>query len=164
MNIPALFRKRFIPDEMIELKDDIVCFRSSDMLITRWKSLKPRPDIAGGTSLYLPEKNWKISRIHDAAGCPLHHYCDIIHTDYNKEKDTYIFTDLLADIVVQTDGTYSVLDLDELADALSQSLIDPVLLCTALRAADALIKVIESGGFGAYARLLEPYAENPGKR
>ena len=37
-----LFRKRFLPDETTELKDDKVLSISKNMLITRWEVLKPR--------------------------------------------------------------------------------------------------------------------------
>ena len=47
-----LFRKRFLPDETTELKDDKVLSISKNMLITRWEVLKPRDDIANGISAY----------------------------------------------------------------------------------------------------------------
>ena len=90
MKIPVIFRKRHIPNEMIELKDDILLYRDDSMLITQWNTLKPRSDIAGGLSLYLMDKGCKISRIHDAFGKLLHYYCDIIHTDYYAENGTNV--------------------------------------------------------------------------
>ena len=51
MKKPVLFRKRYIPSEIVELKDDIILYRDDSMLITRWTTLKPRHDIAGGISL-----------------------------------------------------------------------------------------------------------------
>lgn len=157
MDRPVIYRKRFIPEETVNLKDDLLCYRDDHMLITRWNTLKPRSDIAGGTSLYLPEKNWKISRIIDADGRLLHYYCDIIHTDYYKEKDEFIFTDLLVDVIINPDGRYSVLDLDELGDALDSSLIDPGTASAALHAANELIRCIEEGGFAQYEELLNRY-------
>lgn len=163
MKRPVIFRKRHIPNEMIELKDDILLYRDDSMLITQWTTLRPRSDIAGGFSLYLMNKGCKISRIHDAFGKLLHYYCDIIHTDYYAEKDTYIFTDLLADIIVHHDNRYSVVDLNELADALEHSLIDTVTVCEALRAADRLIHDIECGEFNNYANLLEGFVGTSGE-
>ena len=136
MKKPVLFRKRYIPSEIVELKDDIILYRDDSMLITRWTTLKPRHDIAGGISLYLIDKGCKISRIHDAFGRFLHYYCDIIHTDYSAGNDTYIFTDLLADIIVHRDNRYSVVDLDELAEALKTSLINADNVCEALCSTD----------------------------
>ena len=158
MNRPVIFRKRHIPNEMIELKDDILLYRDDAMLVTQWTTLKPRSDIAGGLSLYLMNKGCKISRIHDAFGNLLHYYCDIIHTDYYAESDTFIFTDLLADIIVHHGNRYSVVDLNELADALERSLIDKATVCEALRAADRLIHDIECGEFYNYTNLLESFS------
>lgn len=157
MKKPVIFRKRFIPSEMVELKDDVLLYRDDSVLITRWSTLKPRHDIAGGISLYLMDKGFKISRIHDAFGKFLHYYCDIIHTDYSAENDTYIFTDLLADIIVHRDNHYSVVDLDELADALKDSLIDIDTICEALHSTNRLIRCIDNGEFHSYESLIERY-------
>jgi len=157
MKKPVLFRKRYIPSEIVELKDDIILYRDDSMLITRWTTLKPRHDIAGGISLYLIDKGCKISRIHDAFGRFLHYYCDIIHTDYSARNDTYIFTDLLADIIVHRDNRYSVVDLDELAEALKTSLINADTVCEALCSTDRLIRCIDNGEFHSYTNLIERY-------
>ena len=157
MKKPVLFRKRYIPSEIVELKDDIILYRDDSMLITRWTTLKPRHDIAGGISLFLIDKGCKISRIHDAFGRFLHYYCDIIHTDYSAGNDTYIFTDLLADIIVHRDNRYSVVDLDELAEALKTSLINADTVCEALCSTDRLIRCIDNGEFHSYTNLIERY-------
>ena len=157
MKRPVIFRKRFIPSEVIELKDDVLLYRDDAMLVTRWNTLKPRHDMAGGISLYLIDKGCKISRIHDAFGRFLHYYCDIIHTDYSAENDTYIFTDLLADVIVHRDNRYSVVDLDELADALEGSMIDTAVMCEALRSANRLLNNIDNGEFHSYTNLIERY-------
>ena len=47
-------------------------------------------------------------------------YCDIIKTEYRKEDNSYLFTDLLADVVVFPDGSVRVVDLDEVSEALDQ--------------------------------------------
>ena len=47
-----LFRRRYIPDEIKELKDDIVLSVTDDMILTKWNVLKPRKDIARGVSAY----------------------------------------------------------------------------------------------------------------
>ena len=56
MKRPVIFRKRFIPSETVELKDDVLLNRDDSMLITRWTTLRPRHDIAGGISLDLIDK------------------------------------------------------------------------------------------------------------
>ena len=157
MKRPEIFRKRYIPDECINLKDDILCYRDNSMLVTSWKTLKPRPDFASGISLYLPEKGYKISRFSDASDNFIHYYCDIIHTNYFDETDTYVFTDLLADVIVFADERYKVLDLDELADALSNGIIDIPTATEALHKLNGLLTEITDGTFKKYADIISRY-------
>ena len=112
-----LFRKRLIPEECVELKDDEVLRLDENVIVTRWKCLKPRQDFFGGISCYLLKKGIKISKILKEDGSLLFWYCDIIKTEYTPETKTYIFTDLLADVVILPDGYVKVLDLDELAES-----------------------------------------------
>ena len=63
-------------------------------------------------------------------------YCDIIETNYEKDSDTYVFTDLLADVIVKPDGNTRVVDLDELADAFERG------MSCALRQLDDLLQAI----------------------
>lgn len=157
MNRPEIYRKRYIPEELINLKDDELCYRDDNTLITRWNTLKPRTDFASGISLYLMDKGFKISRIADTDGRLVHYYCDIIHTDYYADKNTYIFTDLLADVLVFEDGTCTVLDLEELGDVLVQGAIDAATVNEALHKVDALLKEIRSGKFKEYIEIIEKY-------
>ena len=39
-----LYRRRFIPEETVFLKDDIIEKADGDIIITRWKTLKPRKE------------------------------------------------------------------------------------------------------------------------
>ena len=41
-------------------------------------------------------------------------YCDIVDHTFDTATDTYIFTDLLVDVIVYPDGFVKVVDLDEL--------------------------------------------------
>ena len=43
--------------------------------------------------------------------------------EYTEETDTYIVTDLLADVIVYPDGFVKVVDLDELGEALEKGLL-----------------------------------------
>ena len=47
-----LFRKRFIPEEIIELKNDNIIHFKDNIIITKWDVLKPRHDINNGISAY----------------------------------------------------------------------------------------------------------------
>ena len=51
MNKIQLFRRRYIPDEIKELKDDVVLSADDKMILTKWNVLKPRKDIARGVSV-----------------------------------------------------------------------------------------------------------------
>ncbi len=59
---PVLFRKRLIPSECIRLDNDEVLFRSDSLLVTRWKTLRPKKDLSHGSSCYLLNQGWKVSR------------------------------------------------------------------------------------------------------
>ncbi|MDD5901417.1 MAG: DUF402 domain-containing protein [Lachnospiraceae bacterium] len=159
-----LFRQRHIPKECIPLSGDTVLFVDDSRLITRWNTLKPRKDFASGISLFDFSKHWKITRVAKADGSLYHWYCDIMkmHITYNSAQNCsdYTMEDLLIDITVAPDGTVHILDLDEVADAFSQGLITGEDLTLALRAADELLKLIENGGFSAYQKILEQYAED----
>ena len=120
MSRPRLFRRRFIPDENIELKDDMILALEPNLIITSWNVLKPRRDISRGVSAYFIDKGIKVSKVFDNAGQMVYWYCDIIETHYDEKENIYTFNDLLIDVVVYPDGQVEVLDMDEFADAMEQ--------------------------------------------
>lgn len=146
MDRVQLYRKRFIPDEVVFLKDDIILEMDEDKIITKWNTLKPRNDFARGCSYYYLKKGYKISKIIDKFGDLVYYYCDIIDINFVEEKNAYIFTDLLADVIVYEDGTVRVVDLAEIAEALDQSLITQELAKKALRILDELLNIIYHSG------------------
>ena len=81
----------------------------------------------------------------------------IIDTSYDKNTDTYIFTDLLADVIIENDGFVRVVDLDELADACRMSIISNDMLVTSLHRLNALLSIIYNGDFKDYLDELERY-------
>lgn len=147
MKTPVLYRKRLIPDECIELKDDITLLRNDRLIITKWNTIRPKKTLHHGLSCYFLDKGVKVSKFYDQDGSLLCWYCDIVAHTYDPLTDTYIFTDLLADVIVYPDGLVKVVDLDELADALNEGLITPKLLQAALRQLDWLLNQIYSGAF-----------------
>lgn len=159
MKRPDIFRKRYIPSELVELANDEICYFDDNKMITRWKVLNPRHDFAGGVSLYLFDKGWKISRFYDINGEFVYYYCDIISTEHNPDNNSYVFTDLLADVVIKKDGFCSVYDLDELADAFLRGLITKEELDYSLRATNALLRAIDSGEVNRYIDLLMNYVK-----
>lgn len=155
MDRPILYRRRFIPDEMVELKDDLILSMSDDLILTSWDVLKPRMDISRGISAYYPEKGIKISKMYDNAGKMVYWYCDIIDTEYQADTNTYIFNDLLLDVLVYPDGQVEVLDMDEFADAMEQGILSMGLIAKAMRITDELLQIIYSGKFGEYTKPIE---------
>ncbi len=147
MSVPLIYRRRFIPDEVIPLKDDIILFHENDLIITKWVTLRPRQDIASGISAYYLDKGYKVSKIYDRNGKVVYWYCDIIQTKADLNNNTVLFEDLLIDVILHKDGTIQIVDLDELADALSLNLITKQEALYALRTLDSLLKIIYKDNF-----------------
>lgn len=147
MNPVHLYRKRFIPNEITYLKDDIILFQSSKLIITKWVTLKPRKDIASGISAYFIDEGYKVSKIYNSNGDVVYWYCDIINTKYDKDHNSIVFEDLLLDVVVYETGCVKVLDSAELADALDSQIITKETVSQALHSLDALLTIIYSGNF-----------------
>ena len=150
-----LYHKRLIPEELNYLKDDSILYLDDDLIITSWKTLKPRTDFAFGFSLYYRKKGYKISRHYGADGSFTRWYCDII-TEISEGNDL-IFLDLLIDVIISPKGIVRVVDLDEAAEALEQHLISPKLLSLALRSANELLGIIYSGTFETLTKCLDKY-------
>lgn len=138
----TLYRRRIIPDECILLKDDIVLRQTDEMIVTKWNTLKPKSAFHHGCSCYFLKDGFKVSRFYREDGSFIYWYCDIMDYDIQPETNTVIATDLLADVVVFPDGAIRVLDLDELALASENGLLEPRLLQTALRRLNNLLDLI----------------------
>lgn len=156
-----LFRKRHIPEECVPLKNDTVLFWDDSRMVTSWNVLKPRSDFASGISLFDFEKHWKITRVAKADGSLYHWYCDIMRVHISEDKEantiTCLMEDLLIDIVIEPDGSVHVLDLDEAAEAFEKGLITGTDLTLALHAADTLLRIIRTGEFAEYQKIVETY-------
>ena len=155
MSRPRLFRRRFIPDENIELKDDMILALEPNLIITSWNVLKPRRDISRGVSAYFIDKGIKVSKVFDNAGQMVYWYCDIIETHYDEKENTYTFNDLLIDVVVYPDGQVEVLDMDEFADAMEQGILSVGTIAHAMRATDDLLHTIYAGEFEKYTHYFD---------
>ena len=152
----TLYRKRFIPMETILLKDDVVIYEDAELLVTKWQVLKPRKDFAKGISCYFLKKGYKISRFLDKEDRLVYDYCDIIETEYHAETNTYLFSDLLADVIIEKNGFVRVIDLAEIADALDQEILSLELAKKALRQLEELLKIVYDG---SWKDLVKPYFE-----
>ena len=155
MSRQLLFRRRFIPDENIELKDDMILALEPNLIITSWNVLKPRRDISRGVSAYFIDKGIKVSKVFDNAGQMVYWYCDIIETHYDEKENTYTFNDLLIDVVVYPDGQVEVLDMDEFADAMEQGILSVGTIAHAMRATDDLLHTIYAGEFEKYTHYID---------
>lgn len=145
--LPNLYRKRFIPNELVHLKKDRILSYGDSLLLTSWQTLRPREDIACGISAYFMDDGYKVSLIYDREGQVVYWYCDIIHTVRRPEENALIFEDLLIDVIVYTDGRYTIVDVDETADAFETNLISKQQLLCALRSLDRLLQLIARGEF-----------------
>ena len=155
MSRPRLFRRRFIPDENIELKDDMILALQPNLIITSWNVLKPRRDISRGVSAYFIDKGIKVSKVFDNAGQMVYWYCDIIETHYDEKENIYTFNDLLIDVIVYPDGQVEVLDMDEFADAMEQGILSVGTIAHAMRATDDLLHTIYAGEFEKYTHYID---------
>lgn len=150
-----LYRKRYVPDETVELKDDELLHIDKNTIVTRWHVLNPRQDIDHGISVYYLKEGFKISKIFDSENRLVYWYCDIIETCYDQESHAYTFHDLLIDIVIYPDRHVEVADLDEFADFVEQQGLPAQLLAQALRRTHHLLGYIYRGEF---ERLTQPIA------
>lgn len=155
MKTPVLYRKRLIPDECIKLEHDLVLYRDDRIIVTSWNTIRPKKTLHHGLSCYFLKEGVKVSKFYDAQGGLISWYCDIVSHTFDPSTDTYVFTDLLADVIVYPDGASRVVDLDELADAYEQGLLSPQLLQAALRQLNWLLGQIYHGGFPRMQALLE---------
>lgn len=147
MNQLSLYRKRFIPNDFVHLKDDIILYTDDNLIITKWRPLRPKKNMAGGVSAYYVNHGVKVSKIYNKNEQLLYWYCDIIQTKPGPNPESLIFEDLLIDVVLYEDGSIRILDLDELADALELHLISNKEAEQALRTLDCLLKLIYHDGF-----------------
>lgn len=147
MPAPILYRKRIIPEECVLLKDDQILYQDEQLIVTGWHTLKPKKDLHHGYSCYFLNEGYKVSKFFREDGTLLFWYCDIVEYDYEAETDTYIFTDLLADVIVYPDGFVKVVDIDELVTALNENLISENTLKKSLLCLSNLLEIIYSGNF-----------------
>lgn len=148
--MPRILRIRYIPSETVDLSSDTLLFRDDRYLITEWKPIKPRHDIAAGISCVFLEQGWKVSAILDCENKIKYWYCDIIDINYEKETDTYSLYDLLTDVKILDDKRIEVIDLDELATAFEEGLITPKQLSMSLKRSNNLLNMIYNSDLPTY--------------
>ena len=149
MSDVKLYRKRIIPQECILLEDDEILYLDQEVIITKWNTIHPKKTLHHGYSCYFMERGFKVSKFYDHDNKLISWYCDIIDYTYDPDSDTYVVTDLLADVILYPDGFVKVVDLDELAEAFEKRLLSEELLKKALRQTNQLLTLIYSGGFSS---------------
>ena len=147
MKNPVILRRRYIPYEIVDISGDELIFRSDSLLVTKWTSIRPRPDFYGGISFTFLDRGYKLGRFYDEDGRFLYWYCDIVEVNYDHAANTYTINDLLVDIKILPGGEVRLLDADELAQAIEEGLISNEQACKALKTLDSLLKLIYSRNF-----------------
>ena len=157
MAAPLLYRKRIIPEECIPLKDDKILRIDDEIIITQWNVLRPRKDFHHGFSCYFIKEGYKVSKFLKEDGSLMYWYCDIIKTDYNRDENSYLFTDLLADVIVYPDDSIHVVDIDEVAEALKYEKLPKEDVIMLLNNLNKLLTIIYSGRFDEYKAMINEY-------
>ena len=142
MPIEKIYRRRIIPAECILLKDDIIVVQDEEAIITKWNTLNPKTSFSHGCSCYFLSKGIKVSKMYRDDGTLLRWYCDIVDYTWKPEENALIVTDLLADVIISSEGSIKVVDLDELAEALEGNLITKEQTASCLRSLSHLLSLI----------------------
>lgn len=160
MPTPILYRKRIIPEECILLKDDKILYQDKQIIVTGWNTLKPKKELHHGYSCYFLNEGYKISKFYREDNSLMFWYCDIVEHDYQPETNTYVFTDLLADVIIYPDGFVKVVDIDELVTALNESLISEDTLKKSLLCLSSLLDIIYASRFDTLQEPIEKAIAN----
>lgn len=147
MDYPLLYRKRLIPEECILLKDDTILYMDDEIIVTSWKTLKPRTDFHHGYSCYFLKEGYKVSRFLSEDNKLVYWYCDIVTYLWDRAQGSLTVVDLLADVIVRPDGKMHVIDIDELCEAKEKLLINEQQFFISVKQLGALIKLIQDGNF-----------------
>lgn len=150
-----LFRKRIIPEECIPLNDDVILSCNEEFILTKWNALKPKKDLHHGYSCYFLKEGIKVSKFFREDNSLMYWYCDIVQFDYCPQHNSLTVTDLLADVIINPDGSVRVLDLDELAEVLEDHRLSAESASLALRRLHKLLSHIYSGGFSSFTKYIE---------
>lgn len=150
-----LYRRRYIPDELIYLKNDKVLSVDDERIVTRWNVLTPRHDFTHGVSCYFIKEGFKVSKFLDKDENILYWYCDIIETEINDDATSYTFNDLLIDVIVKEDGFVKVVDLEEVGKALKEKIMSEELIIKAMERVSNLLNIIYGGDFKNYTKYIK---------
>ena len=94
MGLPKIYRKRYMPNETVLLKDDEILRLDEDVLVTKWNVLHPKTQFSHGVSCYFLKKGYKISKFLNENEELVYYYCDIIDTKFDESENVFTFTAL----------------------------------------------------------------------
>jgi len=140
-----LYRKRLIPEECIALRDDNILHIDDQIIVTSWNTIRPKKDLHHGFSCFYLKEGWKISRFYTADNTLMYVYCDIVCYEQDPNSNKLTVVDLLADVIIYPDGFVKVVDIDELAEAVTKGLITAEQLNTCLVNLNSLLSKIYNG-------------------
>lgn len=150
-----IYRKRIIPNQLLLLKDDVLVELNDEFIITKWTTINPKTAFSHGCSCYYLNKGIKVSKFYKDDNTLLYWYCDIVDYEFDKDASSLVVTDLLADVIIYPDGRVSVVDLDELAEALERGLITNEQMCLSLRRLNNLLTIIDRDKFDKIKETLD---------
>lgn len=151
-----LFRKRYFPQEVVELNDDIV-FWDENILVTKWRTIRPKPNLSHGISAFFIDKGIKVSKFYTFSDELLYWYCDIGDCVFDNSKNEFMFVDLMADVIIYPDGEMRVVDLAEAADVFANGSVESDKICKMLKSLDFLMEALHSGQFREMQNFLEKF-------
>jgi hypothetical protein len=98
---------------------------------------------------YLPKKNWAIIKNIEFPGLERWlWYIHIAKIEFYNDIKAWILTDMFVDVLVEKDNiSHTVLDLDDLANAMEIGLISQQQLKETLNSSQELLNLIQKGGF-----------------
>ena len=151
-----LYRRRYIPDEFVHLKDDrILQYIPGQLLITEWKTLKPRKDFVRGVSACFLDRGIKVSKHFNSNHQVTRWYCDIGIFRECPKDNSLTFEDLLFDVVIKPDGSFQVMDIAEAAEAFERGLISKEQLIYGMQVLDQLLETLHDGSFSQFQQIID---------
>ncbi len=142
-----MLRKRFIPNEIVDVSGDEVIKIEDGLIVTRWLPIHPKKDVGSGESFIHYKDGYKISIFYDKEGKFLYYYVDIIDYEYDEKEDCWTFIDLLVDVKYDGKEKFEVLDMDELEEAINTNLITDKMFLKAIQTLNNVISLIDEGEF-----------------
>lgn len=152
-----LYRRRYIPNEKVFLEDDVVLSKTENIIVTKWNVLKPRKDFTHGYSCYFIKEGFKVSKFFNNDNICVYIYCDIIETEFFENENSYVFNDLLIDVIIYENNFVKVVDISEVATALEQNIITITQAKDTLIKTDKLLNLIYNNKFDYYTNYLDKF-------